>query len=138
MGSYDALVSVKCLLGLGMTYDLWDRVLGSGIEIWKGCEIPASGVRSSPQRNRNNIPDPLRAMPVKVSVKAGKISNYMTTRKSLERFGELRIVHERSGFGLDFVKKTEKGSRKTTPGREQSPRKGWIWELYLVSQLTRK
>ena len=30
---------------------------------------------NTPQRNMNNIPDLLRAMPVKVSVEDGKISN---------------------------------------------------------------
>ena len=29
--------------------------------------------------------------------------------KRLERFGEVRIVGETNGFGLDFVKKTESG-----------------------------
>ena len=29
-------------------------------------------------------------------------------RKRLERFGEVVIVDERNGFGLDFVKKAEK------------------------------
>ena len=31
----------------------------------------------------------------------------MTTGKRLERFGEVRIVDETNGFGLDFVEKTE-------------------------------
>ena len=35
----------------------------------------ASGGSDTPQRNRNNLPDLLRAMPVKVSVKDGKISD---------------------------------------------------------------
>ena len=35
----------------------------------------ASVVFDTPQRKRNNIPDHLRAMPMKVSVKDGKISN---------------------------------------------------------------
>ena len=29
--------------------------------------------------------------------------------KRLERFGEVRIVDEMNGFGLDFSKKTESG-----------------------------
>ena len=33
----------------------------------------ASGSPGMPQRNRNNIPDLLRAMPLKVFVKDGKI-----------------------------------------------------------------
>ena len=33
----------------------------------------------------------------------------------LERFGEVRIIDETNGFGLDFVKKTERGSWSTTP-----------------------
>ena len=35
----------------------------------------ASGVPDTPQRNRDNFPDLLRAMPVKAYVKDGKISN---------------------------------------------------------------
>ena len=34
-----------------------------------------SGGPDTSQRNRNNLPDLLKAMPVKVSVKDGKISN---------------------------------------------------------------
>ena len=37
--------------------------------------IQASGVSETPQRNRNDITDLLRAMPVKVYVKDGKICN---------------------------------------------------------------
>ena len=29
----------------------------------------------------------------------------------LERFGEVRIVDETNGFGLDFAKKTESGKK---------------------------
>ena len=32
--------------------------------------------------------------------------------KRLERFGEVRIIDERNGFGLDFVEKTESGFGK--------------------------
>ena len=35
----------------------------------------ASGGPNTPQRNRNNIPDLLRTMLLKVSVKDGKVSN---------------------------------------------------------------
>ena len=35
----------------------------------------ASGGPDTPQRNWNNIHDLLRTMPVKVSIKGGKISN---------------------------------------------------------------
>ena len=35
----------------------------------------ASGGPGTPQGNRNNIPDLLRAMPVKISLKDGKVSN---------------------------------------------------------------
>ena len=37
-------------------------------------------------------------------------------RKTLERFGEVEIVDETNGFGLDLVKKTESGFWNTTPG----------------------
>ena len=40
-----------------------------------------SHVPKTPQRNWSNIPDPMRAMPVKVSVKDGKISNVIKTSK---------------------------------------------------------
>ena len=33
--------------------------------------------------------------------------------KRLERFGEVRIIDETNGFGLDFVKKTESGFWRT-------------------------
>ena len=33
----------------------------------------ASGGPNTPQRNRNNLPDLLRVMPVRVSIKDGKI-----------------------------------------------------------------
>ena len=39
-------------------------------------------------------------------------------RKTLEGFNEVRIVDEANGFGLDFMEKTESGSRSTTPGAE--------------------
>ena len=32
--------------------------------------------------------------------------------KRLERFGEVRIIDEMNGFGLDFVKKTEIDSHR--------------------------
>ena len=35
--------------------------------------------------------------------------------KRLERLGEVRVVDETNGFGLDFVKKTESGFWSTTP-----------------------
>ena len=54
----------------------------------------ASGRSETPQRNRNNIPDLLRTMPVKVSVKDEEISRKTTMVKRLERFDEVRIVDE--------------------------------------------
>ena len=44
---------------------------------------------------------------MKVSVKDGKISNLMTIGKRLEGFGEVRVVNESNGLGLDFVAKIE-------------------------------
>ena len=35
--------------------------------------------------------------------------------KGLQRFGEVRIVDETNGFGLDFAKKTESRFLSTTP-----------------------
>ena len=68
-----------------------------------------------PQRNWNNIPDLLRTMSVKVFVIDGKISNETTMGKRLEQFGEVRIIDETNGFGLDFVKRTESRFWSTTP-----------------------
>ena len=53
----------------------------------------ASGGPEMPQRNRENISDVLTAMPVKVSVKDGKISNQTTVGIRLERFGEVSFSH---------------------------------------------
>ena len=39
----------------------------------------------------------------------------MTMGKRLERFGEVRIIDETNGFGLDFVEKTESRLWSTTP-----------------------
>ena len=54
-------------------------------------------------------------MSVKVSIKDGKISNQTMMGKRLERFGEVRVVDETNGFGLDFVEKTESRFWSTTP-----------------------
>ena len=54
-------------------------------------------------------------MSVKLSIKDGKIPNQSTMGKRLERFGEVRIIDETNGFGLDFVKKTESRFWSTTP-----------------------
>ena len=35
--------------------------------------------------------------------------------KRLERFGEIRIIDEMNGFGLDFVEKTKSRFWSTTP-----------------------
>ena len=40
--------------------------------------------------------------------------------KRLERFGEVRIIDETNGFGLDFVDKTESRFWSTTPRRGSS------------------
>ena len=59
-----------------------------------------------PQRNTNTIPDLLRAMSVKVSVKDGMICIKTTVRKRLKRIVEVGIIDETNGFGLNFVDKT--------------------------------
>ena len=50
--------------------------------------------------------------------------------KSLERFGEVRIIDETNGFGLDFVEKTrvDFGAPQTW---EQCSKEGRIWDLYI-------
>ena len=63
----------------------------------------------------NNIPDLLRAIPVKLSVQDGKISIETTMGKRLERFSEVGIADVTNGFGLDFVEKTEIGFESATP-----------------------
>ena len=45
------------------------------MKLGKGVSELSSGGSDTPQRNWNNIPDLLIVMPVKVSVKDGKISN---------------------------------------------------------------
>ena len=62
------------------------------------CVSRVSGGSDTPQRSRNHIPDLLRAMPVKLSVKDGQISNLTTMGKRLERFGEVGIVDQSYGF----------------------------------------
>ena len=52
-----------------------------------------------------------------VSIKNGEICNQTTMRKKLVRFGEVWIVDETDGFGLDIVEKTERGFRSTTPDK---------------------
>ena len=52
---------------------------------------------------------------MKVSIKDGKISNSSTMGKWLEIFGEVRIVDETNGFGLDLIKKTESRFWRTSP-----------------------
>ena len=52
----------------------------------------------------------------------------------LKRFGEVRIVDETNGFGLDFVEKTESRFWSTTPDVqtwEQYSKEGRIWDLYI-------
>ena len=87
---------------LGTNDDLWDRVRGLGSEIGKGESESTSGGSDTPQKKRNDIPDLMRVMSVKVSVKDGKICNKMKMGKKLERSD----VVETNGFGLEFVKTT--------------------------------
>ena len=39
------------------------------------------------------------------SIENGQICYQTTMREGLERFDETWVIHETSGFGLDFVKK---------------------------------
>ena len=45
------------------------------VKIGKGVNELSFGGSHTPQRNRNNLPDLPRTMPVKVSIKDGNISN---------------------------------------------------------------
>ena len=67
-----------------------------------------------PQWIRNNTPDFLGAMSMKVSIKDEMIFHQTTVRKRLERVSEVWVVNETYHFGLDFVKETERGFRSTT------------------------
>ena len=51
--------------------------------------------------------------------------------KRLERFGEVRIIDETHGFGLDFVEKTASRFWSTTQDVEQYSKEGRIWDLYI-------
>ena len=51
--------------------------------------------------------------------------------KRLERFGEVRIIDETNGFGLDFVEKTESGFDAPPQKWEQYSKEGRIWDLFL-------
>ena len=64
---------------------------------------PVSSGPDMPQNSRSSFPDFLRTMSVKLSVKDVEISNQSTLGMRLERFGEVRIVDETNGCGLDFV-----------------------------------
>ena len=48
-------------------------------------------------------------MSIKVSVKDRKISKSTAMGRKLEIFGEVRIIDETNGFGLEFFKKTKSG-----------------------------
>ena len=52
--------------------------------------------------------------------------------KRLERFGEVRIIDEKNGFGLDFVEKTESRFWSTTPDVGVVLSRRTIWDLYIV------
>ena len=52
--------------------------------------------------------------------------------KRLERSGEVRIIDETNGFGLDFLEKTENRLLSTT--WEQYSKEGRIWDLYIVGR----
>ena len=62
----------------------------------------ASGVPDKSQRNGNNAPGLLRAMPVKASVRDGKVCHQTTMRKRFERFGEVEIFHGQMALDCTF------------------------------------
>ena len=51
---------------------------------------------------------------MKISTENGKISNQATMRERLEIFGEVWIIDETDGFGVDFVKKMYRNVRELT------------------------
>ena len=76
----------------------------------RGCGSP-----DTPWGIRYDILDLLREIPVKASLTVGNVCNQMTIRKGLRRPGEVCIVDETNGFGLDFVEKTESGFLECHP-----------------------
>ena len=66
-------------------------------------------IRPKQSYTQHDIPNLLKEMPVKSSLKDGKMANLTTMRKRLQRRGEVGIVDETNGFGLDFVEKAESG-----------------------------
>ena len=57
---------------------------------------------------------------MELSVKDGKICNQNTMREMFEKFGEVVIVDETNGFGLNFVEEAASGFGSTTPPRDGS------------------
>ena len=65
------------------------------------------GVPDTPQRNRNNIPDLLRAMPLKLSVEDEKTCNQTTMRERGSRdLARLRLLIR--GMALDWTSSRRK------------------------------
>ena len=58
----------------------------------------AYGCSEMPQINKNHLPDLLRTMPVKVSIKYGKLSNKTTIGKRLERLMRLGLLVRRKAL----------------------------------------
>ena len=57
--------------------------------------------------------------------------------KKLERFGEVRIIDETNGFGLDFVEKTESRFWSTTlrPINSKSKYKEILFKFCLLKRI---
>ena len=47
-------------------------------------------------------------MAIKISIENGKICNQTTMIERLERLGEVWIIDEKDGFGLEFVKNVQR------------------------------
>ena len=54
----------------------------------------------------------------------------MTMGKRLERFGEVGIIDETNGFGLDFVERQRVDFGAPPQTWEQYSKEGRIWDLY--------
>ena len=76
--------------------------------------IPSGGSDTS-HRIRNDITDFQGATSVIVAVENGKDCKQTTMRKRLEGFGGVLIVFNTNGLRLDYVEKTKRIIRSTTP-----------------------
>ena len=85
-----------------------------------------------PQRNKNNIPDLLRTMPVKVSIKDCKISN---SNRQWERgwrdLVRLGLLMRRMALDWTLPRRQRVDFGAPPQTWEQYSKEGRIWDLYI-------